>query len=83
MSTLTTNYGLSKPDLTDPADITKMNPNWDKIDETLKKHADHKHTAKDVGAVTQEEMNSAITSAINSAIGDVDVSLASMDEVIG
>lgn len=36
MSTLTTNYGLVKPELTDVADITAMNVNWDTIDEQLK-----------------------------------------------
>ena len=35
MSTTTTNYGLIKPDLNDPADITQMNRNWDIIDEEL------------------------------------------------
>lgn len=40
MSTKTTNYELIKPALTDPADITTMNPNWDKIDTTLKVKAD-------------------------------------------
>lgn len=50
MSTTTTNYGLVKPELTDAADITAMNENWDKIDEELKEHADHTHTASDVGA---------------------------------
>lgn len=35
MSTTTTNYGLVKPELTDVADITAMNPNWDIIDEKL------------------------------------------------
>lgn len=38
MATTTTNYGLVKPALTDaPPDITAINPNWDKIDEELKK----------------------------------------------
>lgn len=37
MSTTTTNYGLHKPELTDAADITSMNSNWDKIDEQLGK----------------------------------------------
>ena len=32
MSTTTTNYGLVKPELTDAADITAMNHNWDIID---------------------------------------------------
>ena len=35
MSTITTNLGLIKPELTDAADITAMNENWDKIDEQL------------------------------------------------
>ena len=35
MSTTTTKLGLIKAELSDPADITKMNPNWDKVDETL------------------------------------------------
>lgn len=35
MSTTTPNLGLIKPALTDVADITAMNPNWDKIDEKL------------------------------------------------
>lgn len=37
MSTTTKNFGLFKPELTDAADITKMNGNWDKIDEQLQK----------------------------------------------
>ena len=37
MSKTTTNFNLIKPELTDPADITAMNENWDKIDEQLKK----------------------------------------------
>ena len=28
----TTNYNLNKPELTDPADITALNSNWDIID---------------------------------------------------
>ena len=40
MSIATTNYALVKPELTDAADITAMNENWDKLDSTLKKKAD-------------------------------------------
>lgn len=36
MSTTTTNYELVKPALTDVADITAMNANWDTIDTKLK-----------------------------------------------
>lgn len=37
MSTTTTNYGFIKPELTDAADITAMNQNWDTIDLQLGK----------------------------------------------
>ena len=36
MSTITSNYNLIKPELTDAADITATNQNWDAIDEELK-----------------------------------------------
>ena len=36
MSTTTSKLGLYKPDLSDVADITKLNENWDKIDVELK-----------------------------------------------
>lgn len=36
MSTKTTNYEFVKPELTDTADVTATNTNWDKVDETLK-----------------------------------------------
>ena len=36
MSTTTTNYGLVKPEITDAADITAMNTNWDTVDTKLK-----------------------------------------------
>lgn len=37
MSTTTKNFGLIKPEKTDPADITATNPNWDVIDREIKK----------------------------------------------
>ena len=37
MSTTTTKYGFIKPELTDAADITAMNSNWDKVEEELGK----------------------------------------------
>ena len=40
MSTTTPNFNLVKPQLTDTADITAMNPNWDIIDNELKLHDD-------------------------------------------
>ena len=35
MSTKTTTYGLIKPELTDTADITQTNENWDVVDQQL------------------------------------------------
>lgn len=46
MSTTTTNYKMFKPELSDPADITKMNPNWDTIDAELFKKASLDDTGK-------------------------------------
>ena len=37
MATTTSNYNLIKPALTDVADITAFNSNWDTIDTNLKK----------------------------------------------
>lgn len=41
MSTTTTNYSLIKPELTDAADITAMNANWDALDAKLKEISDN------------------------------------------
>lgn len=35
MSKQTTNYKFIKPELTDPANITALDSNWDTLDETL------------------------------------------------
>ena len=51
MSTKTTNYEFIKPELTDSADITATNGNWDKLDKKLKEHSEHTHTAEDVHAL--------------------------------
>ena len=72
MSTTTTNYGLIKPALTDAADITAMNPNWDTIDAKIKKNADDiaslpegaksgttNPTSSTKGAIGQHYINSA------------------------
>lgn len=52
MSTTTTNYKLHKPELSDPADITAMNPNWDKIDEELHNLNTKRVTATSTDGVT-------------------------------
>jgi hypothetical protein len=40
LSTYTTNFKLKKPELSDTADLTQYNESWDKVDSTLKEHAD-------------------------------------------
>ncbi len=35
MSTTTEKLGLIKPELSDPANITAMNENWDKLDQLI------------------------------------------------
>lgn len=48
MSTSTNFLGLFKPELSDPADITGTNPNWDKLDEELFKKAGFGENAVDI-----------------------------------
>ena len=52
----TTNYGLTKLELSDsPADITEINDNWESIDEKLKEHADMLDGTTGSIAFTDEE----------------------------
>lgn len=39
MATRTTNYNMFKPERGDPADVTKLNENWDTIDRELENRA--------------------------------------------
>ena len=60
MSLKTTNFNLVKPELTDVADITAMNPNWDAIDRELtgvKEYTDsHKVDKTNPHAVTKAQV---------------------------
>ena len=56
MSTTTTNYGLVKPELTDAADITAMNTNWDKIDSELKNASESDIFIATYGETTNAEI---------------------------
>ena len=61
MSTTTENYALIKPELTDAADITAFNKNWDVIDTKLldaKKHTEDKNNPH---GVTIEQIGAAPT----------------------
>lgn len=59
MSKTTTNYALVKPELTDAADITAMNANWDKIDSELKKASKSEVFIATYGSTTYDDVKSA------------------------
>jgi len=67
MSTTTTKLGLFKPDLSDPADITKLNPNWDKIDDEL---TSHDHDGRYYKATGVERGANMVLAAPDSVNGD-------------
>lgn len=57
MSTRTSNFNLIKPDLTDPADATMTNENWDKLDDELGKHNIVSYTALDQFDLSDDDLN--------------------------
>lgn len=88
MSTNTLNFGLFKPELTDPADITKMNPNWDTIDAELKNLSEQsgiiispdEPETGDVWIDTDEEGGGGgAVSSVNGQVGDVTLSPEDID----
>lgn len=62
MSTTTKNYDLIKPALTDTADITATNENWDTVDDELKKADTHSKSTSNPHKVTKSQVG----------LGDVD-----------
>lgn len=72
MSTKTTNYEFIKPDLTDAADITATNENWNKVDGKLKELEDKVPeidiTPESIGAATKAEVQTAQRTADNANI---------------
>ena len=69
MSTTTTNYGLIKPDTTDPILIGQLNDNADAIDTVLKDHSD-KIDAAALGIKYKGEVNYYADLPNNAKIGD-------------
>ena len=57
MSKTTTNYNLIKPELTDAADITATNSNWDVIDTELKNINDEIDTTNTAVEAVQNSVN--------------------------
>ena len=64
MSTTTTNYGLVKPQLTDPADITALNGNWDTLDQVIKQNKD------DAKSYTDTKISAIPTPDVSGQIND-------------
>lgn len=64
MSTNTTNYKLVKPELTDTADITQTNQNWDIIDEELAKKIELDESGKVPSSALPEIQSIQTTTAI-------------------
>ena len=56
MSTTTTNLGLVKPEMTDAADITAMNGNWDKIDTNIQNSITHIASTNNPHGVTKSQV---------------------------
>ena len=54
MATTTTNYGLTKPDGSDKAQIGVLNGNFDEIDAQMKRNEDAAKTAKDIADGKQD-----------------------------
>lgn len=52
MSTKTTNFNFFKPEMSDPADITELNSNWDRIDTELANAGTRIVTATSTDGVT-------------------------------
>lgn len=67
MSTTTTNLGLIKPELTDSADITAYNGNWDKIDEKLGNVDSHAQSKSNPHGVTPDQIGAAPSTHNHSA----------------
>lgn len=69
MSTTTTNYGLIKPDTTDPILVGQLNDNMDTIDTVLKNHSD-KIDAASLGIKYKGEVNYYADLPNSAEIGD-------------
>ena len=84
MSTKTPNYGLIKPELTDPANITMMNTNWDTIDTKLSNHAGVISTTRDTLSAhrtdpsAHDDIRASVTQSLNDAKSYTDTKIAAI-----
>ena len=91
MSKTTTNFGFIKPELTDSADITQTNPNWDKVDSELKNVNDrvnslstdssnHENNTNNPHKVTAEQVGAA-KSTHNHSASDINSGTLDIDRL--
>lgn len=81
MSTRTTNYSLVKPELTDAADITQTNGNWDTIDTELNKINSKQDTITGAASTIASSNLSANKALVSNSSGKVEVSTVSSTEL--
>ena len=81
MSTTTKNLGFLKPELTDAADITAYNENWDKIDSELEQRLSKSETVKDVSIDVSEDKTASIRITKGDDTESTSVAIATSDMV--
>ena len=74
MSTTTTKLGLVKPEMTDAADITAMNGNWDKIDTNIQNSITHIASTNNPHGVTKAQVG--LSNVNNTSDADKPISTA-------
>lgn len=79
MALYTTNFNLTKPQLTDPADITAMNDNWDILDDNLSKKNISTYTELSQFGLSDESMSTSdLASNIDKIITTLDGNAATL-----
>lgn len=84
MSTNTSKFSFIKPELTDPADITAMNGNWDKVEEELIGRIKSYKTLEELGLTESTATTNSIMQAMTSntmAVLEVNVNWTAATEI--
>lgn len=78
MATTTTKYGFTKPQLTDAADITATNGNWDKVETELT----NLNTLANTNKTTISSVNSNLLGITNDLNNKIDSEVAKLQPTI-
>ena len=62
MATKTANYNFVKPELSDVADITAQNPNWDTLDANLKEMSELQNSTSTMATNTKSTVDGLVGS---------------------